>query len=249
MSDRPHPLAPRFWGIHLLALALVVAAALLGYWQLDAWREKRAAEARDLTTVEPITLDEALGPDDPFPGQYVGQPVTFAGTWLPEATFVVSGRERGEVEGYWVVTPVAVEGTDSAIPVVRGWSPTADVELVTAAAPVAVTGWLQPAEGTGEVDDDPSDDVLPQLRIADALHFVDVDMYGGYVIDAETGAGLQEAELDQLPPAPRFSAIRNLFYAIEWWFFGGFALFMWWRWLSDEVLMRAAERDEDDVEA
>ena len=240
---RPHPLSPRFWPVHLLALALLSAAVMLGVWQLDAWKAKREASARDLTTVAAIPLAEALGPDDPFAATYVGQPVTFAGSWLPESTFLVSGRERGEVEGYWVVTAVAVEGTESAIPVVRGWSRNPEVELRTPTGQTQFEGWLQPAEGTGEVDDDPSDDVLPQLRIADALHFVDQDLYGGYVISSSTEPGLQDAELDQLPPAPRFSAIRNLFYAVEWWFFGGFLVFMWWRWLVDEVL----RRDEDDA--
>lgn len=228
--------------MHLLALALLSAAVMLGVWQLDAWKSKREASARDLTTVAAIPLSSALGPDDPFSTTYVGQPVSVRGTWLPESTFVVSGRERGDVEGFWVVTPVAVAGTGSAIPVVRGWS-ASGARPEAPSGEVTLTGWLQPAEGTGEVDEDPDDDVLPQLRIADALHFVDQDLYGGYVIAADTDAGLEKAELDQLPPAPRFSAIRNLFYALEWWFFGGFLVFMWWRWLVDEVL----RRDEDDA--
>lgn len=243
MPDRPHPLSPRYWAIHLLALALLAAAVMLGGWQLDAWKSKREASARDLTTVAAIPLSSALGPDDAFSATYVGQPVTVRGTWLPTSTFLVSGRERGDVEGYWVVTPVAVDGTESAIPVVRGWTASPDHRPPAPSGTVTMKGWLQPAEGTGEVDEDPSDDVLPQLRIADALHFVDQDLYGGYVIAAKTDAGLQKAELDQLPPAPRFSAIRNLFYAVEWWFFGGFVVFMWWRWLVDEVL----RRDEDDA--
>lgn len=244
MPDRPHPLSPRYWAVHLLAVALLAAAVMLGVWQFDAWKAKRAASALDVTTAAAIPLSKALGPDDPFPATYVGQPVTVAGRWLPESTFLVSGRERGKVEGYWVVTPVAVDGTKSAIPVVRGWTASAGARPQAPSGTVTLKGWLQPAEGTGEVDEDTSDDVLPQLRIADALHFVHQDLYGGYVIAATTDAGLEKAELDQLPPAPRFSAIRNLFYAVEWWFFGGFVVFMWWKWLVDEVL----RRDEDDVE-
>src|SRR5699024_122892 len=29
--------------------------------------------------------------------------------------------------------------------------------------------------------------------------------------------------------------IQNLAYAAEWWIFGGFALFLWWRMVRDEV--------------
>jgi hypothetical protein len=29
--------------------------------------------------------------------------------------------------------------------------------------------------------------------------------------------------------------LRNILYAIEWWVFGGFAVFLWWRWVRDEL--------------
>ena len=46
-------------------------------------------------------------------------------------------------------------------------------------------------------------------------------------------AGLERAELDSLPRVSRFTAVRNLLYALEWWIFGGFAVFVWWRWRQD----------------
>ena len=88
----PSYLAPRFWGVHLLAVVLATTAGLLGYWQLDAWQERRAAEAVDLTRLAPIPLADALGPDDPFPGDKVGQPVVIEGTWVPEGTVFVDCR-------------------------------------------------------------------------------------------------------------------------------------------------------------
>ena len=47
--------------------------------------------------------------------------------------------------------------------------------------------------------------------------------------------GLAQADLAQLPDASRFTALRNLLYAVEWWFFGAFALFVWWRWARETV--------------
>ena len=58
-----------------------------------------------------------------------------------------------------------------------------------------LVGWLQPPEGTGERDDDPGDDVLPQLRIADLVQHVDQDLYGAYAIAQEGVAGLPAADL------------------------------------------------------
>jgi cytochrome oxidase assembly protein ShyY1 len=246
----PTLLAPRYWGAHLLALVLTAAAVGLGVWQYDAWQERRAAEAVDLTRAEPLPLDEVMGPDDPFPGNRVGQPVVLDGTWVPGGTVFVSGREQDGRDGYWVVTPLGVPGAgDPAIPVVRGWV----ADVADAPAPptgrAQLVGWLQPTEGTGEVDDDPSDDVLPQLRTADVIQHVDQDLYGAYAVVADRvapgdwpvgeaatndGTGdLVTADLAQLPDAGRFTALRNLLYAIEWWFFGAFAVFVWWRWTQD----------------
>ena len=231
----PRSLAPRYWGAHLLALVLVGAAVGLGLWQFGAWQEHRRVEATDLTHTDPLPLDRVIGPDDPFPGNRIGQPVTVAGTWVPAGTVYVSGREHQGQDGYWVVTPLAVAGADgSALPLVRGWV------AAPADAPAPPTGtaeleaWLQPPEGTGQADDDPSDDVLPQLRIADVIQHVDQDLYGAYGVAEEPGPGLAPATLEQLPEVDALTGLRNLLYAIEWWFFGAFALFIWWRWVTEE---------------
>lgn len=249
----PRPLAPRYWAAHLLALVLVGTAVGLGFWQLDAWQTRRTAEAEDLTRLDPVPLAAAMGPDDPFPGDKVGQPVIVDGTWLPESTFYVSGREHDGREGYWAVTPLAVGDPDGpALLIVRGWTPDPDVAPAAPNGNAELVAWLQPPEGRTVTDDDPDDDVLPQLRVADALQRVDRDLYGAYGVVADEvapgawpsgdralndgTAGLEPAGLDQLPAAGRFTAVRNLLYAIEWWVFGLFAGFIWWRWVRDELL-------------
>lgn len=229
-------------GAHLLALICAGAAVGLGVWQLDAWQAQRAAEAVDLTQDAPVVLGDLMGPDDPFPGERVGQPVTVSGTWLPEGTVYVSGREHEGREGYWVVTPLTTgTATDPAVPIVRGW---VDNPADAPAAPSGtadVQGFLQASEGTGAFDDDPLDDVYPQLRIADLVQRIDTDLYGAYAVlddqaaGANTGAaGLIAADVEQLPDPGQFTAVRNLLYAVEWWFFGGFALFIWWRFVTEE---------------
>ena len=243
----PSPLAPRYWGAHLLALVLVGIAVALGVWQYGAWQAHRDAKATDLTHAPAVPLEDVMGPDDPFPGTKVGQPVTVSGTWVPSGTVYVSGREHEGHDGYWVVTPLAVgSGSSPAIPIVRGW--VADPKD----APGAPTGsaevqaWLQPPEGTGEVDPNPDDDVLPQLRIADIIQHVDQDLYGAYGVAERPEAGLQRASVDQLPDVGTFTGIRNLFYAIEWWFFGLFAAFIWWRWVTETAAAGATtERAAD----
>jgi surfeit locus 1 family protein len=231
----PAVLAPRLWAGHLLALVLTAAAVLLGVWQLDAWQTRRADEARDLTRAEPVALAEVIGPDDPFPGRSVGQPVDLDGTWVPEGTVFVSGREHEGDEGYWMVTPLAIGGPDeAALPVVLGWVADPDTAPAPPEGEQQLVGWLQPPEGTGERDDDPSDDVLPQLRIAEIVQRVDQDLYSAYAVAQDGVGGLPAADLAELPDVGRFTAIRNLLYAVEWWVFGGFAVLIWWRWVGEQ---------------
>ena len=229
----------------MLAIVLVMVAAGLGWWQLEAWQDRRSAEARDLTQLDPVPLVDVMGPDDPFPGREVGRPVTIEGQWLRDGAFFVSGRLLEGRDGFWVVVPLAVgDESDPAIPVVLGWTEevgsTSDATLPTGRG--AVTGWLQPPDGNGAFDEDPDDDVVPQLRTADAIQRVDNDLYSAYAVSTEPTGGLSPASLDELPQASRFTALRNLLYALEWWVFGAFAAFVWWRWVQD---LRSSERVTD----
>ncbi len=233
----------RLLGPTVIAFVLVAIATALGFWQLAAWQDRRVAEARDLTELTPLPLDDVMSSDDPFPGRDVGRPVTVEGTWLPDGAFYVSGREYEGRDGFWVVAPMAVGDADEpAIPVVLGWTEEIETALVPS-GPASITGWLQPSEGNGSFDDDPTDRVVPQLRTADAIQLVDNDLYSAYVVATEPTAGLSPAELNALPEVGRFTALRNLLYAFEWWVFAGFAAFVWWRWVRDEQAVERAVAD------
>jgi surfeit locus 1 family protein len=233
-------LAPRYWGAHLLMVAAVAVATLLGLWQLDVWNEARAAEASDLSRAEPMPLSKAMDGDSPFPGQHLGRPVSFEGEWLPAGTLYVSDRKVDGKRGYWVVTPVLVG--DSAMPVVRGWSPRPDAPRPN--GPVEVEGWLQASEGAGVSDPDPHDDVIPEMRIASIVEHVDADLYSGYVVARDVSG--ESADLVPVPPGsvPSVSSstsLRNLLYAFQWWVFGGFAIYIWVRWCRDVIEASRAE--------
>jgi len=252
-------LNPSVIGATLLAAVLVAVAVLLGFWQAQAWSLDRARAAADHTKLEPVPLSEAFEPDEPFPADAVGRPVTLTGTWLSQDTLYVSGQEQDGRDGYWAVTPVAVPppgdqpadqsgdqqdaADDPALLVVRGWVADPADDQPPAAGPAQVTAWLQPAPGdTGVVDDDPSDRVVPSLRIADLLQHVDTDLYGGYAVT--------EFDLvEKLPGVSFWTGARNLFYALEWWVFGAFAGFVWWRYLAEVrdgalAARRAGESDD-----
>jgi cytochrome oxidase assembly protein ShyY1 len=160
----------------------------------------------------------------------------------------VADQHREGRTGVWAVTPV-VTSTGSAIPVVRGWttSPQAAPTAPTGAA--ALVGLLQPSDDTGDEDMSAHGDVIPELSTTALLPRASYDLYSGYVVatnrdlpsggTATTGmSGLSAVTPAHLPGADASSGLRNLLYAFQWWIFGGFAAFVWWRWLQEDVLGR-----------
>lgn len=112
--------------------------------------------------------------------------------------------------------------------------------------------WLQPPEGRIDVrDDDPTDDRIPQLRMADAVQHVDQDLYSGFGVVADRvaegnwpvgdqaenpgTAGLDQVQPPEQPKVDWTTSARNFFYGVEWWVFGVFALIVWWQFVRDRV--------------
>lgn len=238
-------LAPRMLVLHAVATVAVVAAVLLGHWQYAVWQDGRDDRSAARADARPVPLEEVMSPDEAFPRTAVGTPVTLSGRWLPASTLYVADRSLRGRTGVWAVTPVAVCageaaacGTAPAMLVVRGWAPSVDDAPPVPDGRVRVTGWLQPGEDSAGPDPDTGDDLLPELRVADALQRVDQDLYGGYVIARATTPaqrGLSALTPAALPQPSAFTSVRNLLYALEWWFFGAFAVYVWGRWCRDEV--------------
>ena len=118
---------------------------------------------------------------------------------MPEGTVYVSGREHeGRTGTGWSRrSPSAARRPRAAGGPRLGRR--AGTRRRRRPATAELDGWLQPAEGTGEADKDPTDDVLPQVRIADLIQHVDQDLYGAYGVATEPEPGWQRASLDQLP--------------------------------------------------
>ena len=242
-------LQPRLLVLHVAAVLALTACVLLGLWQYHAWQLHREDEAAALADEPAVALDAVLGPDDRYRNDVVGQPVVVGGAWVPGSTAYVANRPADPDEssrtGYWQLASLAVCpdrecGSASAVPVVLGWTPEVPSGTAAPRGRVEATGWLQPGEGS-EVDEDPTDDVLASLRIPDLLQRSDRDLYAGYVIlDQPSSAreGLAPVTPDSLPDPPASAGLRNLLYAVQWWIFGGFAVFLWWRWCRDEMAPR-----------
>lgn len=222
-------------------MVLAVAVAVLaGIWQLHVWQAARAASTVDPTKDAPVALASLMGGDSAFPGRDLGRPVRFSGTWLSQSTLFIEDRELRGRRGYWVVTPVLVG--KSAMPVVRGWSPDAAAPPVS--GQVSLTGWLQPSEDSGSIDTDPDDDVVPEMATASLVQHVDYDLYSAFVVQ-EAASGLAQVTPASTPQVSSTDHLRNLLYAFQWWIFGGLAIYIWGRWLRDQLELEDEEAAEE----
>lgn len=245
------------WILALL-LALLVAAvfAWLGRWQLDTAISDRAGQTVDTETARPLASvsEPATGVTD----EAGGVVVELGGAYAPGDFVVVSPRDNGGETGAWVVGHLVADGTDSAagasLAVAVGWAPTAEKAETAIAALDAhpellaeqrpVTGRLMPTEAAAmpDADADPqSVGTMVPAQVANLWAEVDGPVYAGYLVlhdgDAGADALLAAAGLDAIDSMPPEPAERvnwlNVFYAIEWVVFAGFAVFLWYRLARD----------------
>lgn len=223
-------LTPRMLGLHLLAIALVVFMTLMGLWQMGAYGERQELSAAQTTNADPVPLDRLLRPDQAFTAEAHARPVIVEGEYADEQVLVSRGARQP-----WLVTPLVTD-TGSSILVVRGLADPGRQRAGPAPPPgrVRVVGSLQPSQARG-VDADLGDDRVPSLSTAQLVGDLGSDLYSGYVVltDQTPTSSLAKAT----PPRPDSSftaGLRNLMYALQWWLFGGFVIFVWWRVVRDE---------------
>jgi cytochrome oxidase assembly protein ShyY1 len=231
---------------------IVIATVLLGWWQWTVSEGHKADKSASLAHATPVPLRTVMGNNDPFPGAQTGRPAVLEGTWVPSGTVFVSGHQGG----YWVATPLAIGSSADApaIYVVRGWVAEPSQAPAPPSGTAKLVGWLQPPEAGGLTDDNPNDDILPELAISDAMSHVRQDLYSGYAVVADQAAGwpaadapvndgtagLKAAQVNSMPEASFTTGLRNLLYALEWWVFGLLAIYVWWRYVRDALRADAA---------
>jgi len=160
---RPHSTARTLAALLLLALAVAVLASL-GRWQLHRADERRAilAAIEGGRAQAPLTLTAAT----PAGQLQAWRPAQAHGRYRDDLTVVLDNRNRDGRPGYWIATPLLLEGSDSqanlaqgsgpassnspggstqggspatAILVLRGWMPRAAPGQPAAVAPPAPT--------------------------------------------------------------------------------------------------------------
>lgn len=257
-------LRPRWILALLLALLVAGAFAWLGRWQLERAVQSNVAATGASETVVPLTT--VAQPGSPIRDDVTGQRVTVRGTFSATDYRLIGDRLNKGESGYWVVGHFTVENEDAgqtqtsagvapvALAVARGWSPSRDA--ATAAMhtlaragdeKVALTGRLLPTEAPVPPDPKGDPQAMSTVSVAALINvWSDMDnseAYEAYLVQQHPPAGLTAID-SPAPIAQTTVNWLNIFYAVEWVVFAGFAVYMWYR-LTKDAYERAVEEAED----
>jgi surfeit locus 1 family protein len=141
----------RRWVVLLAAVLGVVITARLGVWQLARAEQKETLQAALDRRGELPPLDTAaLTADAAQAGEQQHRLVRVRGRWLAEHTVFLDNRQMNGRPGFFVLTPLQLEGRPQALLVQRGWVPrdnnerTRLPELPLAPGVVELVGRLAP---------------------------------------------------------------------------------------------------------
>ncbi|MBC7436830.1 MAG: SURF1 family protein [Bdellovibrionales bacterium] len=99
----------------------MAATLALGFWQLSRAAQKEALQASQLarSKLAPVQVRELVQASDYEP--LVHRQASLRGTWVPARTIFLDNRQMNGKPGFYVVTPLLLEGLDKAVIIERGW--------------------------------------------------------------------------------------------------------------------------------
>lgn len=240
------------WGRVVVALLIGALAAgvcgALGWWQ---WTRAQTT-GRTVQPDPPVALADVLAPAQNA-GEALGRQVTVAGTWIETDAAVAVGREVDGRPAQFLVTALEVPaeqtgtGEPATLAVVIGWRDQDSTEPIdTPVGDATLTGYLRaPEASTGASSlptEDPADGTfwVTGLATSELAQVWPAPMYSAVMVSYDGAPGW--TPLEPLPPTTEFN-FRSAAYAVEWWLFGAFAVFIVGRWIRDNG--RAAPPDPE----
>lgn len=233
-------LKPKWLGLLAVLLLVVVAFTWLGLWQLDVARERQFREAAERAASTPVQqVDRVLPPHAPLTADKVGLGVTATGTYDASKQLLITPRQLNGEVGAWVMTPL--DTGDAYLPVVRGWVPDPAAVQPPPTGVVTVVGSLAPPESAADEVVDLPEGQASTIDTASLVNHWDGGIYNTFIyLESEADASGQPlaawtpTAVPAPPPGSGGIQWRNLAYALQWWFFAGFAVYMYWRIVKDD---------------
>jgi cytochrome oxidase assembly protein ShyY1 len=224
-------------GVAALALVIVLACVALGWWQ---W-SRAYAQAVSVAPEPVVPLADVLAPASGA-GAAIGRQVSVEGTWADVPALLVTGRVVDGEDAVFLVRALTVNadatgtGSPATVAVIVGWRPV-DSPMGPDEGPdaVSLTGYLRPPEEATPASGSEGEPI-PGVVWSDTVSPAELaQSWPGPLYSAVLSSYEGSASWEPLPPPPPEEQlnVRSMLYALEWWIFGAFALFVAARWIRD----------------
>ena len=213
----------RPWILRLAAAAAIVLTARLGFWQLDRAAHKLALQEQREQRAHAPPLDTAALPRTASAALAAEQrAVVTAGRWLPAHTVHLDNRPMSGRTGFFVVTPLELNGGDVLL-VQRGWWPrdAADRARVDAPAPpvdpMQVRGRVALAPSRlFELAPDAHGPIRQNLDLAAFQRETRLPLLPWVLVQTEDAAAPAGDGLSRQWPEPAADVHKHYGYAVQW---------------------------------
>ncbi len=232
---------PKWIGALLLSLTVAAVFAALGQWQLDRTFTKDSPKTNISGTSIPLVSKKLM-----LDTKHV---------------YIVDNRLQNDTRGFWLVANATDEKLTSTT-LALGWVEKLEsaehlrtelMKSMQAQAFLPVSGYPLPAEAPERADAG-RPYLLHTVSLAQLVNLYAPDRQlvsaPEYLALAakpgQTKFGVASAELKPIEVTYREPEKVNwlsAFYFLEWTLFAGFAIFLWWRLVKDELLLLASEAD------
>lgn len=227
----------RFWLVTTAAVAGIAVALALGAWQLGRAAQKIALQAAIEERMALPAIDGGALLAAAHPIELIHRPVVLRGRWIEQHTVFLDNRQMRGKPGFYVVTPLKLEGAEAAVLVERGWVARNFVQrealpaIDTPTGPVEVRGRMAPPPGKlYEFDGAAPGPIrqnldLPQYRAETGLPLLDVAV-------KQTGEPSQGLLRDW--PQVASGVEKHYGYAFQWWALGALIaiLYVWFQFIA-----------------
>jgi cytochrome oxidase assembly protein ShyY1 len=244
----------------MLVFVLAVAAvfAWLGKWQVE--RAVISSAQNSIPDQRAVPLSTLASPGVPITEAAAARRVTVEAQLDTSSVMVLQKRLNFGVEGYWVIGRLATFTNNelASLPAALGWAPTREVadeavasirDSLTAEAFLPIMGRLMPPQQPTIPNPGADPTELTTMSVAALANIWPLTVptyYEGYLVLDEPPAGLETIESMPVITDASLNWL-NVFYAIEWVVFAGFAFFLWYRLARDALNREIAEQESDEA--
>ena len=217
-------------------LAGVAIAASLGVWQLDRAAQKRSLQQAldERAALSPLAADALARTPQEAAGQHYRR-VRLRGEWLARFTVFLDNRQMDGHPGFFVVTPLRLAGSATAVLVQRGWAPRNAAERArlppvdTPAGEVIVDGHIAPPPARlFEFAAAASGAIRQNMDVAAYAAETGVPLAPLSVVQ---DSGPDDDGLSRRWPRPSVDVHKHYGYAVQWFALGALmtGLYVWLR--------------------